>query len=39
MLLLITFIDIVYGIDCKRVMCGVYCGINKLEIGLLFTNI
>ena len=39
MLLLITFIDIMYNVDCKRVMCDVYCEISKPKVGLFFTNV
>lgn len=39
MLLLITFIDIVYSVDFKRVIYGVYCRGNKPKTGLFFTNV
>ncbi len=39
MLLLITFIEVVYSIDCKRVIYGVYCGENKPKAVLFFTNV
>lgn len=39
MLLLITFIDVMYNIDCKRVMFDMYYERNKPKIGLFFTNI
>lgn len=39
MLLLITFIDVMYNIDYKRVMLDMCCERNKPKIGLFFTNI
>lgn len=39
MLLLITFIDIVYSVDCKRVICGVCYRENEPKAGLFFTNV
>ena len=39
MLLLITFNEIMYNVDCKRVMFDVYCGRNKPKAGLFFTNV
>ena len=39
MLLLITFINVMYNIDCKRVMLDMYYERNKPKIGLFFTNI
>lgn len=39
MLLLITFTDIMYNVDCERVMCGVCCRGNKPKAGLFFTNV
>ncbi len=39
MLLLITFIDVVYNIDCKRVIYYVGYGKNKPKTGLFFTNV
>ena len=39
MLLLITFIDVMYNIDYKRVMPDIYYERYKPKIGLFFTNI
>lgn len=39
MFLLITFIEIVYNIDCKMVMCDVCRWGNKPKTGLFFTNV
>lgn len=39
MFLLITFIDIVYSVDCKRVIYGVCFRGNKPKAGLFFTDI
>lgn len=39
MILLITFTNIMYNADCKRVMCDMYCGRNKPKVGLFFTNV
>lgn len=39
MFLLITFIDIVYNVDCERVIYGMCRGRNKPKAGLFFTNV
>lgn len=39
MLLLITIIEVVYSIDCKRVICGMFRRGNKPKAGLFFTNV
>lgn len=39
MILLITFIDVVYDVDYKRVIYSVCCGRNKPKAGLFFTDI
>lgn len=39
MFLLITFIDIVYSVDCKRVIYGVCFRENEPKVGLFFTNV
>ena len=39
MLLLITFIEVVYSVDCKRVICGMCRRGTKPKAGLFFTNV
>ena len=39
MFLLITFIDIVYNVDCKRVIYGVCFRENEPKVRLFFTDI